>query len=619
MIKVWLYLVRHYKKRVRLVVGAGMLLCLWLTGEVGCAGNLNTFGQVPSIWERIKESLSHPILFLLFFSVYLLCWIMVIKYVYENHIRDGRFFTDTGEHGSSREMSKEEADDFFVKKNIHDPTCCSDIVGWANQALGQVYLLDEERHRLNGHVMVCAKSGAGKSTSYVFPKLAQIMKRGESFVVTDTSGETPEQFAQMAREAGYETRIINFLDPEHSDGINPMTMFDYGGDPVLIAQSLAALISANCADDSVNYFSQYTQSFLSFLLVYVAQPRSDPKDGGCGNDANNRNLPALFDLALEPVDSLRKKLEAMDVSNPARIAAASWAGTDQKHQEQPKQTVQSWMAPLMAPSIKQMLSHNDTDLRAPGLRKCAYFVCVPSGQQGAACNWIAALIYGAMIECLQDLAYQQVGQALPVTVNLIFDEFPNIFKIPGWGGTLNNIRKNHIHATMIFQGIQDLERAYPKAEKSLINACDLMVFLGTNDRATAEYFEKRSGEATVETSRKGFMAYGLMQSPEGTVCTTATYTYTADMLMKLNEHQTHDAIVYVSQQNAIRLPTVYYKDLPMAEKIVICPPKDHVPLWKKNRGTITLPKGKEEKSKAEEKKPEKEPSVGRPKSGLCGF
>jgi type IV secretion system protein VirD4 len=618
MIKTLLFLFQSHKKGMKFCVIVGILVSFYLTGTLTSFGNLEHFGREPSLLEKIGGAFSHPFLFLLIFAGYLFVCVTVFKSLYGEDPRDGRILTDTGEHGSSREMTKEEADAFFLKKNIHDPACRSDIVGWANRPLGQVYLLDEEKHHLNGHTMVCAKSGAGKSTSYVFPKLAQIMKRGESFVVTDTSGETPEQFAKMAEEEGYETRIINFLDPEHSDGINPLTMFDYGGDPVLIAQSLAALISANCADDSVNYFSQYTQSFLSFLLVYVAQPWADPKDGGCGNDANNRNLPALFDLALEPVDSLRKKLEAMDVSNPARIAAASWAGTDQKHQEQPKQTVQSWMAPLMAPSIKAMLSHNDTDLRAPGLRKCAYFVCVPSGQQGAACNWIAALIYGAMIECLQDLAYQQVGQALPVTVNLIFDEFPNIFKIPGWGGTLNNIRKNHIHATMIFQGIQDLERAYPRAEKSLINACDLMVFLGTNDRMTAEYFEKRSGEATAETSRRGYTAYGLVKSPEGAISTTGTYTYTADMLMKLNEHQTHDAIIYVSQQNAIRLPTVYYKDLPMAEKIVICPPKDHVPMWKKRRGTIQLPKEKEETEKKEKPKPQASP-FERHRSGLGGF
>lgn len=581
------FLFKEHKDESLIGSAVCLVISILIAGAVSFS-NANIAGDRRGniVWYFIYAFLNPGLLIVVSLLIEGLFLFVLIRkwYVDDNATDDPREFADTGEYGMASVMSKERAETIFPVYAIEDKKCVDNIIGWANKSIRLVYTCSLEVGNFNGHKMITAKSGAGKTTSGVFTDIEQIIRRGESFVVTDTSGETPVEFAEYCRTHGYTTRIINFIDPLHSDGFNPLVMFDYSKDPVLTGNMIANLIAMNCTEDGLNnYFTQYTTSFLSFLLIFMAKPWEDKSRGGCSLDENNRNLPEMLRLALQNRKSLINELTNMDDENPAKIAAASWASTDQKHQEQPVQTVQAWLAPLLSPAIKQMMNHNDTDLRAPGLTKCAYFVSVPVGAEAHTLYWMAALLYGAMIDVLLKVAYEHNG-VLPVPVNLIFDEFPNIFRIPNWTQTLNNIRKHKIRATMICQGLEDLERAYPKGARSLINACDISVFLGTNDIETAEFYSKRSMEATVKTRRKNIYGGPLfnIQSPTETESNMKSYVYDTGMLMQLNPdpNECHYAVVFASQQNCFKVDTVYYKEHPLYKELVHIPVSEHIPIWK---------------------------------------
>ena len=562
-----------------------LVFAVLITGSCNSASNnIGNIGGKTSVGDWILAVVTHPIFLVISFVIIFLLVMYVAGFVFyddNGEYYDTREFSETEEHGTAHPMTFTEAEKKFPVYCLEDNECRNNLLGWYNRSKLLAFTYKIGPGGFNGHMMVCAKSGGGKSTSFVFPMLMQIIRRGESFVVTDTSGETAEWFQEYCKDMGYEVRIIMPLDPSHSDGFNPMTMFDYSKDPVLTAETIANLIADNREKDQ-NYYAKATLSFLSFLLIFVAKPGEDKSFGGCGRDANNRHLASVLELALSNKNELLQSLKSLDKSNPARIAASSWAEGDSKHQEQPIATVRAWMSVLLAPTVRQMISHNDTDLRAPGLRKCAYFVSTPAGEKGATMNWLTAVLYGALLDVLQDVALEHENK-LPVPVNLVFDEFPNIFHIPGWAGTMNEVRKKNIRGIMIYQGRQDMERAYPEQEESLDNACDITVFLGTNDRHTAEFFEKKSGEATVMTERSNELGGNLrIKSHSVSESTTKSYAFTADRLMKLNENDTHDAIIFTSQQNPLRVPTIYFEDHPDFKYLKQHFPGDHIPLWKQS-------------------------------------
>lgn len=584
-----LFLRREHKRG--LIRGCLILIAVdvMISAEIFGASSEIMDGEMHvSFFEKILSAFQHPLaMLILYFILFsLMYWGMTKLWYEEDTDDDPREFAESGEHGTARQMSDTEAENYYLVKDIDDENTKNTIIGWQNKNLRKVYTFDPEYTGLNEHMTVCATSGAGKTKSVVFPLIFQILRRGESFVVTDTSGEAAENLQGICRKKGYEVRIINFIDPIHSDGINPLTLFDYSRDPVQTAETIANLIAANCAEE--NYFSQATESFLSFLLVYVAKPWADKSEGGCSNDKNMRNLPALYQHALKSASELKKLLSTIDRQNPARIAAASWAESDSKHQEQTRMTVQAWMSALSIPSVVEMLSHNDTSLIAPGLKKCAYFISVPANVHSM--NWLAAVIYSCMIDALANgVAYSQPGQRLPVPVNLIMDEFPSIFHMVNWSGVLNNVRKNRIHISMFFQSLQDIMRTYPYEYRTIFNVSHLNIFMGTNDAETAKFYSDWTGEATAYTERKTTFARGLLQAPTTAVSTTSTNALTPDMIMRLNEKRnSHYALIFAYGQHYKKVSTVYWADHPYYKECDSEPVINHIPQWKMDKGKADI-------------------------------
>lgn len=251
-------------------------------------------------------------------------------------------------------------------------------------------------------------------------------------------------------------------------------------------------------------------------------------------------------------------------------------------------TVQAWMSALSIPSVVDMLSHNDTSLIAPGLRKCAYFISVPANVHSM--NWLAAMIYSCMIDALANgVAYSQPGQKLPVPVNLIMDEFPSIFHMVNWSGVLNNVRKNRIHISMFFQSLQDIMRTYPYEYRTIFNVSHLNLFMGTNDAETAKFYSEWTGEATAYTERTTTFARGLLQAPTTAKSTTSTNALTPDMIMRLNEKRnSHYALVFAYGQHYKKVSTVYWADHPYYKECDVEPVIEHIPLWKMKNGMADI-------------------------------
>ena len=65
--------------------------------------------------------------------------------------------------------------------------------------------------RLNRHVAICGSSGTMKSRAIIRPALFNLIRRGESAIITDPKGEMYGDTAELFRKNGYEVRVRSAL------------------------------------------------------------------------------------------------------------------------------------------------------------------------------------------------------------------------------------------------------------------------------------------------------------------------------------------------------------------------------------------------------------------------
>ena len=76
--------------------------------------------------------------------------------------------------------------------------------------------LDFRRLKLNGNILICGGSGAGKTFYEVKPNLMQ-MPHNCSFICTDPKGEILRSCGEMLKNNGYNVKVINLLEMDKSD------------------------------------------------------------------------------------------------------------------------------------------------------------------------------------------------------------------------------------------------------------------------------------------------------------------------------------------------------------------------------------------------------------------
>lgn len=74
------------------------------------------------------------------------------------------------------------------------------------------------------HTLIVSASKSGKSWSFILILIDSCRMAGESMVINDPKGEIRAEKYNVLIEDGYKVRVVDFIDPEHSDGWNPLYM-----------------------------------------------------------------------------------------------------------------------------------------------------------------------------------------------------------------------------------------------------------------------------------------------------------------------------------------------------------------------------------------------------------
>lgn len=230
--------------------------------------------------------------------------------------------------------------------------------------------------------------------------------------------------------------------------------------------------------------------------------------------------------------------------------------------------------------VQQITSHTDIDLTLPGREKCAYF-CITSDQDSTY-DMLATLFTSFLSIKLVRFADRTEERRLPIPMNFILDEFPNIGVVPDFKKKLATARSRSIGMSILYQNIPQLQNRYPDNQwEEILGGCDFSIFLGCNDMTTASYFSDRTGEITVSVSsiRKNY--YTIRATDYVPEYTESTSVGKRQLLLpdEVLRYPLDQGLLIIRGQKVLRFRKMDYTEHRDAGKLQMEKVENHIPEW----------------------------------------
>ena len=352
------------------------------------------------------------------------------------------------------------------------------------------YLPVDKRGNVN--VLVVGGSGSGKSASYSIPNAYQMLG---SYVFTDPKGELYDKTAGYLKANGYDIKVLNLVNPENSDGYNPLMHIQSEIDVDVIANTI---IKGQDSDGkgSDPFWDNNAEMLLKSLIYYLLEKR--PKE--------EINLTSCAEMVRAVASSngtnlLRELMSELPLSHPARtnFQSVEVVAGSEKTYSSILSTLQSKLGKFDSQEIANVTSTNTINFEDIANHKTAVYVI--SSDTHTAYNFLLTIFFAQMIQQLYNYADMNGGR-LKVPTYFILDEFANIGQIPDFDKKISTSRSRGISFSVILQNLYQLEAVYEKSYETIMGNCDTHVFLGSNSFKTVEYFSKQLGETTIARDTK---------------------------------------------------------------------------------------------------------------------
>ncbi len=351
------------------------------------------------------------------------------------------------------------------------------------------YLPVDKRGNVN--VLIVGGSGSGKSSSYSIPNAHQMLG---SYVFTDPKGELYDKTAGYLRAHGYKIKVLNLVNPENSDGYNPLLHIKNNIDVDVIAHTIVKGQDGE-GKSSDPFWDDSAETLLKALIYYLLSTR-EPEE---------RNLASCSELVRAANSNngsslLSELMHELPNNSPARKNYKSIEIASEKTFSSILSTLQSKLSKFDSKEIAEVTSTDTIDFTEIANNKTALYVI--SSDTHTAYNFLLTIFFSQLIQQLYDIADKNPGGKLKVPIFFILDEFANIGQIPDFDKKISTSRSRGISFSVILQNLDQLEAVYEKSYETIMRNCNTLVFLGSNSFKTAEYFSKQLGEKTISRDSK---------------------------------------------------------------------------------------------------------------------
>lgn len=445
------------------------------------------------LMEVLTEKLNHPFQF--HYTEYTIKSMLVCTLLYAAGI--GIFYSSQKnyrrgeEHGSARWGDARQ----ICKKYSQKPYS-QNILLTQNFRIS----LDTHKHRRCLNILVVGGSGAGKSRGFALPNIMQCCC---SMVITDPKAELLRKTGGLLEKKGYEVRVFDLINPDTSFCYNPFEYVHDDKDVLRLISNLIQNTTPKGSQSSDPFWEKSETALLQALMLYLLHeaPTEEQNFAMIMEMLGSAQVKEEDEDYESPLDILFDRLEMRD---PDSIAVKQYHIYKQAAGKTAKSILISVGVRLAAfnlPQIAKLTNTDELDLSNMGERKVALFCCIPDADTSL--NYLVGMIYSQLFQTLYYMADRVHGGALPVPVNCIMDEFPNVSLPNEFEKILATCRSRSIYCSIIIQNMSQLKALFKDSWESLVGNCDEFLYLGGNEKETHKYVSELLGKETIDTNTYG--------------------------------------------------------------------------------------------------------------------
>lgn len=445
------------------------------------------------LMEVLTEKLNHP--FQLHYTEYTIKSVLVCTLLYAAGI--GIFYSSQKnyrrgeEHGSARWGDARQ----ICKKYSQKPYS-QNILLTQNFRIS----LDTHKHRRCLNILVVGGSGAGKSRGFALPNIMQCCC---SMVITDPKAELLRKTGDLLEKKGYEVRVFDLINPDTSFCYNPFEYVHDDKDVLRLISNLIQNTTPKGSQSSDPFWEKSETALLQALMLYLFHeaPPEEQNFAMIMEMLGSAQVKEEDEDYESPLDILFDRLEMRE---PDSIAVKQYHIYKQAAGKTAKSILISVGVRLAAfnlPQISKLTNTDELDLSSMGEKKVALFCCIPDADTSL--NYLVGMIYSQLFQTLYYMADRVHGGALPVPVNCIMDEFPNVSLPNEFEKILATCRSRSIYCSIIIQNMSQLKALFKDSWESLVGNCDEFLYLGGNEKETHKYVSELLGKETIDTNTYG--------------------------------------------------------------------------------------------------------------------
>ena len=446
-----------------------------------------------ALMEVLTEKMNHP--FQLHYTEYTIKSVLVCTLLYAAGI--GIFYSSQKnyrrgeEHGSARWGDARQ----ICKKYSQKPYS-QNILLTQNFRIS----LDTHKHRRCLNILVVGGSGAGKSRGFALPNIMQCCC---SMVITDPKAELLRKTGGLLEKKGYEVRVFDLINPDTSFCYNPFEYVHDDKDVLRLISNLIQNTTPKGSQSSDPFWEKSETALLQALMLYLLHeaPPEEQNFAMIMEMLGSAQVKEEDEDYESPLDILFDRLEMRD---PDSIAVKQYHIYKQAAGKTAKSILISVGVRLAAfnlPQIAKLTNTDELDLSSMGEKKVALFCCIPDADTSL--NYLVGMIYSQLFQMLYYMADRVHGGALPVPVNCIMDEFPNVSLPNEFEKILATCRSRSIYCSIIIQNMSQLKALFKDSWESLVGNCDEFLYLGGNEKETHKYVSELLGKETIDTNTYG--------------------------------------------------------------------------------------------------------------------
>ena len=470
-------------------IGAGVIPVIWIALLIAphWNGNLfDVFEQMDEIFNRplhirwTEDSLRAVFFCLLAYAMGIFIWLSSRK-----NYRRGE------EHGSAKW-----GDALAVNRKYRQKPERMNKILTQKVKIG----FDGKKHRRNLNVLVIGGSGAGKTRFFVKPNVMQAAEC--SMVILDPKGEILRDTGQLLLEKGYSLKVLDLISMEKSHCYNPFVYLRDDNDVQRLATNLFKSTTPKGAQSSDPFWDTAAQMLLlalMFYLKYEAPP--DEQNFAMVMEMIRAGEVDEEDNAPSALDSLFSDLRKTDPDHIALKYYDAYHSGAAKTLKSIQITLAARLEKFNLESVEKLTITDELELNKLGEEKTALFAIIPDNDTSF--NFLVSILYTQLFQQLFELADKKYGGSLPLHVQFLLDEFPNIAMPDDFQKILSTMRSRGVSVSIILQNLTQLKALYEKDWESVVGNCDEFVYLGGNEQATHKYVSELMGKETIDTSTYG--------------------------------------------------------------------------------------------------------------------